>query len=297
MKKIFLIGIAFMCAQQSFACEICGCSSGNYFIGPFPQFSKHFFGVRYSFRSFQTRLVADPTQFSNDFYQTIELWGGWNLGKKWQLLAFVPYNINHQSSDEGISNKSGLGDITLIANYNLLNKSREGRNTISQQLWLGAGIKLPTGKFSADAGEIVPAANSQPGSGSVDFLINAMYAIHINNWGINTSLNYKINEDADDYQFGNRFSANAFVFRSIRLDKVTLNPNVGFLFENLEANKLSKEKIEDTGGNALLAAAGLEIGFNKIAVGFNVQAPVSQNFSNDQTKTKLRGMLHCTFTF
>lgn len=299
MKKLFILICVLSSLQDTLACDICGCSSGNYFIGPFPQFRKHFFGLRYSFRSFQTNITGDASQYSNDFYQTAEIWGGYNIGKKWQLLAFIPYNINKQSSDDGIKKNNGLGDISIIANYKLFNSRKESRhhNMVSQQLWIGGGIKMPTGRFSPDPEELVPTANNQAGSGSLDFILNAMYTYHINDWGINTNLNYKINTNADDYKYGNRFSASSFVFYSIIRKKATFNPNVGILFEKLNSNKLSKLKIEDTGGNALLVSGGVEINLAKMAIGFNAQLPVAQNISNQQTTAKIRGMAHVTFTF
>jgi hypothetical protein len=288
MKKIFVSIIFLISFQAAFACEICGCSSGNYFIGPFPQFHKHFVGIRYSFRKFNTVMESDKTQFSKDFYQTTELWAGWNMGKKWQLLAFLPYNINKQNSDDGIKTNSGLGDATLLLNYNLLNKN-------NQQLWIGVGAKLPTGTSNADADEIVTTANNQAGTGSYDFLLNAMYSIKLNNWGINTNATYKINGSKDDYRFGNRLSSSAFVFHSIqRGAKTTFSPNAGLLYEHLNANEFNKVKVEDTGGNSLSFAAGLEINFNKVVLGFNAQLPLSENLSNKQTDTKLKGMVHVT---
>ena len=299
MKKVIFTTILIFCLHISFACDICGCSSGNYFVGPFPWFHKHFIGVRYTFRSFHSIVKNDVTQFSKDFYQTTEVWGGWNIGKKWQMLAFLPYNINRQASDDGVMKSSAFGDITVIANYNLLNnktKSKSG-NGVSQQLWIGAGLKLPTGKFSADPDDFIPSANNQAGTGSVDLLLNSMYSIRINNWGVSSNINYKINQDAHKYQFGNRFNASAFVFRSIAAPKATFSPNAGLLYENLQPNKLENLKVEDTGGNALFSSAGLETSFNKIAIGFNVQLPVSQHLSNDQTTARVRGMLHVTYAF
>ncbi|HEY8690783.1 MAG TPA: hypothetical protein VIM07_16215 [Chitinophagaceae bacterium] len=296
MKKLFLTGIVLLLLMQTFACDICGCSSGNYYLGLFPQFRKHFFGIRYTFRSFNSQVANDATQFSKDFYQTMELWSGWNIGRKWQVVAFVPYNINKQTSDDGVKKTNGLGDVSFILNYHLLNtRSGHKNNMVSQQLLVGGGLKLPTGKFNVDPNDIVPTANAQAGSGSVDFILNALYTYHINNWGVNSNLNYKINSSADAYKFGNRLTASAFVFHSISTAKVTFNPNAGVLYENLRSNKLDKVKVDDTGGNAVMASGGLEINFSKVAVGFNTQLPVVQNFSNGQTDTKIRGMMHVTF--
>jgi hypothetical protein len=97
------------------------------------------------------------------------------LAKKFQLLAVVPVNFNHQESDEGVTNLKGLGDAILLMNYKVFDintKTNSGKN-INQQLWLGGGLKLPTGKFEIDPNDpdIASAANMQLGSGSTDILL------------------------------------------------------------------------------------------------------------------------------
>ena len=298
--RFYILILIFISSSVSvFACDICGCSTGNYFIGPIPQFNKHFVGVRYTSRSLNTILNADRNQFSKDFYQTAEWLGGWKLKEKWQLFIFVPYNINHSVTDDGDKNNNGFGDITVISNYSLLDKFTISKDSsiINQKIWIGSGMKLPSGKFSVDENELISSANNQPGTGSIDFLLNAIYSLTVKNWGINCNVNYKFNQSADDYKFGNRFNASTFVFRSIHFSKVIISPNIGLLFENLNSNKIHNQTIEDTGGSTFLSAFGIETHFKKIAVGGNIQFPIAENLSGKQTTTIIKGMLHLSYMF
>jgi hypothetical protein len=283
-----------------YACDICGCSATNFYIGILPEFNHKFFGVRYHFSSFNTHLTSDETQYSKDFYQTAEFWGGWNVNKRIQVLAFVPVNFNHQNSDEGTSSLKGLGDVVLLANYKLFDiRSVSGNDKVfSQQLWIGGGVKLPTGKFEIEDNDpdIASAANRQLGSGSTDILLNAMYNVRIDKFGINSTINYKINSaNKDEFRFGDKFSASSFVFLPVISSKTVISPNLGLLYEHTKESELQNNKIDLTGGSILQGSVGTEISCNKITVGFNAQLPIAQNFAESQTKAKIKGMAHISF--
>jgi hypothetical protein len=303
MKKIFIIiAILFLNLSTINACEICGCGINNFYIGILPQFSHRFLGLRYHFNSFSTRLTNDPTQFSKDFYQTVELWGGWNIGKRWQVLGVVPMNFNRQNSDEGLSHLHGLGDIMVVANYKLLDVGSVNGNggLFSQQLWIGGGLKLPTGKFDIEKTDpdVSALANDQLGSGTVDFLLDAMYNVHFGNIGVNTSASYKINgTNGDQYRFGNKLSVNSLVYFPVALGKTTVSPNLGVLYEHTRPSSLDDSKIDLTGGNVVQGSAGAEFGLKRLSFGFNVQLPLAQNFAENQTKEKIKGMAHVSVAF
>lgn len=299
MKKVVLSAFAFLVLFSVSACDICGCGVGNFYLGLLPHFNSKFFGIRYQYMHYQTQLANDATQFSSDYYKSVELWSGFNIGKRLQLLAFVPYHINKQFTDDGIKTQSGLGDVSLLLNYDLFEtRNNAGKNVIQQQLWIGGGLKLPTGKNNVDLNDplVNPGdVNSQSGTGSTDFLLNASYDVSINKVGLNTSANYKINTDnKTGYRFGNRFTANTFAYYRLRAMGLGITPNAGLLYENAAVNNLNKAAVLQTGGNITSVAGGVEMNFKKIAVGANVQLPVSQNFAEGQTQAKLKGLVHVT---
>lgn len=304
MKKIFLSFILlFSFLTTITACDICGCGGGNFYLGLMPQFKNKFIGIRYHYAQFHTVLASDPSQFSHNAYHSAELWGGWNIGSRWQVLAFVPYYFNHQADDDGLSNKNGLGDITLLANYLLFHSRSQGgsKATVEQQLWIGGGLKLPTGNFTVDpndASTTIADINAQIGTGSTDLLLNAMYTIRINRIGINSSLNYKIGTNNHaEYKFGNRLSSNTIAYYQIQKKSFSILPNLGIAYENTQKNLLKKEAVAFTGSYSVGAIAGAELSFNSgMSVGFNVQLPVQQSYAEGQTKMQIRGMAHVTFS-
>ena len=236
------------------------------------------------------------------FTRPSSLWGGWNVGKKFQFLAFVPVNHNYQNSDDGIAKLTGLGDATVLANYKLIDESSVGSqgSLFSQQLWVGGGVKLNTGKFDIENGaaDIAAAANRQLGSGSIDLLLNAIYNVQIDKFGISTTASYKINSaNKYQYRFGDKLSASSFVYYPISVPNVLISPNLGILYEKTQPSELQNSKIDLTAGTILEGSVGLEISFNKTTFGFSAQLPLAQNFAENQTHSRVKGMAHMSFAF
>lgn len=302
MKKIFLTTTFIFLSILTFSCPICGCGGTNTYFGLFPNFRNGFMGVRYNYAHYHTRLFSDPAQFSINDYNTMELWGGANIGRRWQVMAFIPYYLNKQTDDDGTSTKNGIGDVTIIGQYKVFTKTSLSNNhaMVQQQLWLGGGVKLATGTFNPDVvnNDITVAdVNAQLGTGSTDFILTSMYNIKINDFGFNASANYKINASNNEgYKFGNKFSSNLIAFYQVNLNKKIIVPNAGIGYENVGKNSMQKAGVPFTKSSLATALAGVEISFPRLSIGLNAQMPLKQNFADGQTKMSIKAMAHVTFT-
>ncbi len=288
------------------ACDICGCGVGSYYIGILPEYNKRFIGLRYQHKQLQTHLgpQGNITPLTTDeTYQSAELWGGWNLGKRFRVLAFVPYNFNERSSQASSGSKNGLGDIALMGYYNLFTKSTSlNSKLLVHSLWLGAGVKAPTGKYEPNERLAVQETpnNFQLGTASTDFTINAAYDVRLNDLGVNLNVNYKINTaNKYEYRYGNKLTTNALVYYKFRLfHQLTIAPNTGILYETAEKDiENNKYEVDVSGGHSASLVTGFELAMSKFSLGANYQTIVSQELANQRAKAGNRLMLHISVPF
>jgi len=192
--------------------------------------------------------------------------------------------------------------MTLIGQYQLFSKTslNSEKRIVQQGLWIGAGFKFATGAFNlnlADPEISVADINAQLGTGSTNFLLNGMYNIRIENFGINASASYKINTiNNQHYKYGNKFSSNLIGYYRPGSKKLGISPNVGAGYENIEGNLLNQKQVQFTGSHVVNAITGVEITMGKIGLGVNAQIPLSQSFAEGQTQLRFKGMAHVTFT-
>jgi hypothetical protein len=303
MRKIILLAFAgLLGTSTAIACDICGGGLGNNYTGLLPNFNKRFIGVRYHFNQLYTQLDVNgnTTALSNkEKYHTAELWTAWNIGTRWRVMVILPYSqiqkYNYGTSEK--AQKNGLGDINLSGFYNLFNVNS---NAFTQSLWLGLGVKLPTGAYNKN--EYV-SSNSpniyQLGTGSTDFTANVNYDIRLNNIGLNTNATYKMNtQNSDDYRYGNKLSIGGSLYYNASLgESLKIRPNIGILHESQQKDHTMGYKIDETGGYNTNLNVGLEANIKNIAVGFTYQTPASQHISKGRTELINKFLTHVTFTF
>ncbi len=300
MKKLLLLlASALFVLPESQACNTCGCGVGNYHYGILPQFQENFIGLRYRYRSYVSELEPDHmVPYSYESFQTTELWGRFYPTKRVQAFVFIPYNFNVREEGEKTTSLSGLGDIVVSANYNLINTYDSASSGLSHNLLVGAGLKLPTGQFRKIEDGLTVNQNFQLGTGSVDLLFNAIYTLRYRSVGVNTELTYSHNTtNRDEYKFGDAGRAGLNVFYIPRTGAITLMPNAGVGIETFRNNYQYGDPFPDTGGWAVLYNAGVEAYYRNIAVGATWSTPASQALFNGKVTANNRLALHATFMF
>lgn len=300
MKRLYCMLIA-LASIPSLACDICGSGAGGSYLGLLPQFRKRFFGLRYQQNSLQHHLGAGGAVnylTTTETYRIAELWGATNIGSRFRITAFIPFNfIQRENQQEHLTDR-GLGDITVIGYYQLLNRNMtESPGKLAQSLWIGGGVKLPAGKYNPEDRNIQQSSQNtfQLGTGSTDFSAHLMYDIRWRQMGININAGYKMNtRNKYDYQYGNKFTLNTLAYHRFSIgDKVSITPNAGALYETAAKDWKAKDiQVWETGGHSLMGTLGVEFSLGRISAGVNFQTPLSQKLGEGKVKGKDRGMIH-----
>ncbi len=288
------------------ACEICGCGVGNYYLGLMPQFNKNFVGLRYRSLRFESHLNSRILR-TREYFHTTELWGRFYPVSKLQVLTFLPYSFNYQTDiNNKQKNLQGFNDIMFLSSYNIFQSQRMYQDTIPRQwkhsIWLGGGLKVPTGRYNFNDNDANQVANPnfQLGSGSFDFVLTAFYNLRYKKFGFNQDIAYKINtKNAHNYRFGNRLSSNSNVFYVQQFKKnFALMPYTGIYYEFSAKDIRENRTIMETGGNLLAGNLGLDVyTFKKITTGFNMQIPLQQKLGNGEFRSENRWNVHFSVLF
>jgi hypothetical protein len=283
--KYLLLSIALIWGSSASACDMCGCSSSNQFLGILPNQQWHFVGLQYQYSglsgSYPSAYSSRPREHATNTYHTLQLWGRYNVGKHYQVFAFVPYMVNDHQQDGGNATVNGIGDITLLVNRVLLNTTT---SKWTQLLYGGAGIKLPTGKrdgMSMTDKSGLP--NMQPGTGSTDFMVSTNYTLRRDKYGANIEANYVLTTpNKDNYKYGNKVSTGASGFYTTKAGNITLQPQVGMRYEyslHDYDNYRRKWLNEQSGGYLCFATVGLQAYYRKVGARAVWQVPVSQYYN------------------
>lgn len=300
MKKlVFIFSILF--SLNTSACDVCGCGNGSSFFGILPQSHFKFGGLRYQTKTFDSHFTSNLLRTEENF-QSIEPWLRLYPIKKTQLVLMGSVQSNTQTIMASGERKtlSGIGDVSALAHYNVVNTFFDSTAHSVDHIWLmGGGIKLPIGKFDYTMSQDeVANPNFQLGTGSVDYIINSIYTVRKSRIGLNVDLSYKINgTNKNHYKFANKSRAIVNGFMQLTAGDFTFLPNLGILGEYNNFDKQNGIDNRFSGGYLITAMLGSEVYYKKITAGFSLQKPIAQDLSGSQLKLRNSFMCHLTLLF
>lgn len=303
LHPILFLFVLLLIANETRACDACGCAMTGNYGGIYPQFTKNILGVRLGNRSFDHPNTDfnfnGSSRVLRDEYNSLEVWGRFYPHPRIQVFAFVPFRNHSREETERTTTISGIGDITLAANYTVFNTADSAKSGVRHALLVGGGLSLPTGKyFQRDDRKVTMPAQFQLGSGAFAYTLNTNYTLRYDQWGLNVDLFAKLNEQNErSYQFGSQYAVTGAVFYKLAGSAFTLLPNVGCSFEYYHQDTEFEAYKEETGGDVTLANIGMDVYLERIFFSISAQIPIVQSLPFSQPASANRFNMGVAYLF
>lgn len=304
LKNLLLSFLLVSVAGPALACDGCGSGAGSPYIGMLPAFPEKIIGLRYSANALTNHLSpkGQATYLTTEeHFNTLEIWGAWTIRRKVRILAQFPLAHQTRQSRESEQSKAGIGDLAVSGYYRLMDvRSIVGdslrKALLQHTLWLGGGLKAPTGHYEpADQINRASGLNLfQSGSGSWDLLLTGMYDMRLSNAGLSLVASYRINTlNRYGYHYGNSMTGIARLHYAFRLPRENqLTVPIGVRYEQSGKDLDKGLAVHASGGRALYGSIGLEWNRKRMAAGFSWEPVLTQDIGAGMVRTANRAMAH-----
>lgn len=279
MKKYFFI--FYLCIQVNsvWACDACGASISPGYQGILPQFSRHFVGVRYQFRYFSSRGLADPNGAitNHEYFHSWNIYARLSPHKRVQVFINAPVNyyLQHDKGKGVVRDLAGPGDIWTYCQYQLIRTPDSSKALSRHLLMAGVGIKLPTGRYNLYDTLGIFDRNMQLGTGSWEALMGMNYTGRWNKWGLNIESNAKISTlNPDKYLYGHQvnLSTKGFYWGKVKNTSYLLSAGIQYDFRSRD--HYLQQYLPTTGGHQLNLNASADVYVKKWVIGFDLRVSV-----------------------
>lgn len=273
MKLPFMVLMLLASITNAYTQACCCTGAGaNYSI--LPNLNKHVIGIHYTYKSYfsETKSLNPELDgmITNEQVNTLELFGRFNLNKRFQLSVFLPVSMIHERSKQSDNHVTGLGDMSFLFQYNVLDPLKCNGKKSKHQLRIGLGTKLPSGEFSKTADNLYT-SSVQPGTGSIDFMANLIYTYRYNDFGFNTRIGYKLNTiNKYTFKFGDKAEGAFNAFYLIKAKQVSFMPSLGLAYVHGLANRHNHQAVYLSQSDVVTGSLSFDIYFKHLA--FSISA-------------------------
>lgn len=308
MKRI-LMAFLLLNASWAYACDMC-----SIYLTINPTDYKHSLQLNYRYRGASAMIKQGflnqqahigsgyfpEDTYVEEYFHTIDAWGNFFLSERLQLMVNLPYQIaENYYNDTIVQEASGIGDISGLLMYQVHNTKADAPVKFRQRFSVGGGLKLPTGKYKMEKDDEPIQQEYQPGTGSIDFILNAQYLMRYRKAGLSANVLYKINgENNQEYAFANGTNIDIRLFYQIKATKsVMIMPEVGVFYEEAERDIERGSQVYGTGGNATFGSLGLRTFYKEFSLIGTYFSSWNESLNDFQLANKERFVIGLIYTF
>jgi len=308
MKRLF-IACLMLNASWVFACDMC-----SIYLTINPTDYKHSLQLNYRYRSASALIKQGflnqqlhvgsgyfpEDTYAEEYFHTIDAWGTFFLSERLQLMVNLPYQFAESYyNDTIVQEASGIGDISGLLLYQVHNTKADSPTKFRQRLNVGGGLKLPTGKYKMEMDDEPIQQEFQPGTGSIDLILNAQYLMRYRSAGLSANVLYKVNgENNQQYAFANGANLDLRLFYQLKIkESLMVMPEVGVFYEEAERDIEREVPVYGTGGSATFGTFGLRTFYRDFSLVMSYFTPWSESLNDFQLANKERVVVGLVYTF
>ena len=185
-----------------------------------------------------------------------------------------------ESYTGSFARNAGLGDASVLLQYAVFDPKKCTGKKVKHQLKFGFGVKVPTGQFKMNA-DGTTSADFEMGTGSVDFLLNAIYTLSYKKFGFNVVSAYKKDlANKDQLRYGDKLKEGLDAFYILgKFKGFVFTPTAGVNYAHVFYNVYQKQPLNYTGGDYISACAGVDVYYKHFAFSTSI-SPMLMSYLN-----------------
>ena len=218
------------------------------------------------------------------------------------IAVMIPYVEKRRKVTSGgttsVRSTSGLGDVRVTGKYRFWHKNVPFGVT---QAAVFGGLEVPTGSDSEldNVGALLP-ISLQLGSGSVDPFFGAAIGRTGRTHSLEGGAQYQVNTKGEEFELGDTVRYDLTYQYQIfprQIENSQLNLTVELNGKHVEKHELAGRKVENSGGDTIFVAPGLQFLINTVVFETSVQLPIVEELNGTQPETDYNVLVGLRYLF